>query len=168
VWIAGGAIILAGAIALAIATRGGADQHDGRARDEARSTEPTTTERTTRDRAAGLNAPAPAAATAGSDAVRASGIPLEAMPELAEAFRTAHFQDAVELCGVAGTFAAHQGDCTIAACRAHLEGRARGWFARVGDDDRDRVAKACEDAKITLGPRIRPHGRPHGRRGELD
>jgi hypothetical protein len=110
----------------------------------------------------------PIASAADDRASGAGTIPLEAMPQLAEAFRSAHFEDAVELCGAPSTLSAHRGDCTIAACRAHLEAKARSWFSTVDEADQARVAKACEDAKVTLGPRerpIRPHRPPRARRG---
>jgi hypothetical protein len=90
------------------------------------------------------------------------------MPDLVDALAAGRTGDVVQLCASQTARAGHAADCTIAACREHLEARARAWFATVADADQPRVTQACDQANVSVAKptRIRPH--PHHRRGEVD
>jgi len=91
------------------------------------------------------------------------------MPDLVDALAAGRTGDVVQLCASRGARAAHAADCTIAACREHLEARARSWFPSVAEADQPRVTRACDQANVTVAKPTRIHPHPHAhRRGEVD
>lgn len=65
------------------------------------------------------------------------------------------YDDAVAICGtrITSDIAAR---CTLAACHARLEGKARTWFHRTAAGERQRLIGLCRSLGIDPAPPRRP------------
>jgi len=168
--VAGAAVIVAGAIALAIMTRGEPaplKRESHAARESSPVTVSASTSAPARDSSATpptIQAREVAAADDVDVAEPGNGSSGELLQRLADQYAQHHWPEAVAACLNPDVAIAGADQCAISACELHDTVHARRFFSRVSTADRAQVRAACEAVHVPVDRPLHPwlgaHRRP--------
>ncbi len=163
---AGSAVIIAGAIVLAVMTRTTAEPLKTSEATRESATSSTLGTSTSEPRRDSINTTQPTISNdpAGPDvAGLGNGSGGERLARLVDEYRQQHWADAMGQCLDPDVAIAGAKACAVSACEIHDAFHARTFYLHVTGADRAEVQRACEQAHVQLEHPHRPFFGPHRR-----